>query len=382
MPPAEGGDQSASDSGTDGPALSDVVVGADSTNDGNMTGNSDASTESGISAADGSDGPTVGSNDATPVDTGVSPTPPTLGVPMLTWELGPSIPAPTRPAVAWSSGDASVPPIAFVQQASSVLATGTSATANVGLSPQQAGNLIVIAVGWTDTSESVDTVSDTLGNTYKLAIGPTREGQDLSQSIYYANSVAAGTNQINVTFSTPVNGIDLRVAEYSGLSAVAPLDVTAGASGTTATANSGNATTTVGRELLFGAGMCTNAFLTPSSGFTVRVITGDGDIAEDETVAVTGTYAAGGAIQTTAPGWVMQLATFQSEAAGSLETECGRRAKAVSKPPRAAGALGVRVRRHGISSRISRSGRGRVRAAKAHVRRPCERTVGSRGHDS
>src|SRR5262249_42035432 len=68
---------------------------------------------------------------------------------------------------------------------------------------QSAGNLNVVVVGWNDTQAAVTSVSDSKGNIYTRAIGPT-QGSGLSQSIYYARNIAAaaaGANQVTVTFS-------------------------------------------------------------------------------------------------------------------------------------------------------------------------------------
>jgi hypothetical protein len=195
--------------------------------------------------------------------------------------------------------------------------TGTASTLSVTFAEaQKAGDLIVLAVGCTDTSALVTGVTDSAGNTYQKAVGPTVEGQDLAQSIYYASGIAAaaaGSNKITVAFSVATNAIDLRAAEYSGLSASAPLDATAAASGKSTAASSGNATTTTGRELLFGAGMCTDSYSTATTGgFTMRVVTPNGDMAEDRVVSATGAYSAGGTFAVTGSvGWVMQLATFR-----------------------------------------------------------------------
>ena len=50
-----------------------------------------------------------------------------------------------------------------------------------------------MVVGWNDTTATVQSVKDSAGNTYSLAIGPT-SGTALRQSIYYAaNIVGAAT---------------------------------------------------------------------------------------------------------------------------------------------------------------------------------------------
>ena len=41
-------------------------------------------------------------------------------------------------------------------------------------SAQTAGNLNVVVVGWNDTTSTVSSVTDSSGNTYTRAVGPTR----------------------------------------------------------------------------------------------------------------------------------------------------------------------------------------------------------------
>ena len=49
----------------------------------------------------------------------------------------------------------------------------------------------MVVVGWNDTTSTVQSVKDSAGNTYSLAIGPT-SGTGLRQSIYYAANIAGG----------------------------------------------------------------------------------------------------------------------------------------------------------------------------------------------
>ncbi len=100
-------------------------------------------------------------------------------------------------------------------------------------------------------------MTDSAGNVYQLA-APLTRGSGLSQAIYYAkniNAAAAGSNVVTVQFSGAANFPDVRVAEYSGLDPVSPLDTSASASGSGATASSGNLTTSVANDVIFGAGM-------------------------------------------------------------------------------------------------------------------------------
>ena len=169
-----------------------------------------------------------------------------------------------------------------------------------------------MVVGWNDTTATVSSLSDSSANAYSLALGPTKNtSTGLTQAIYYAKNIAgaaAGANTVTVTFNIAAVYPDLQIVEYGGLSQSSTLDVTAGASGTAATASSGAATTTTARELIFGAGTTCGNFTGAGSGFTNRQITAYGDIAEDHIVSATGSNKA------TAPvncGWVMQMATFK-----------------------------------------------------------------------
>src|SRR4029077_2755554 len=113
-------------------------------------------------------------------------------------------------------------------------------------SAQTTGNLNVIVVGWNDTTAAVSSVTDSIGNVYTLAVGPTQNPGStgtfpLTQSIYYASNIvgsAANTNSVTVRFTVAANYADIRILEYSGLAQVNPVDVTAAAIGTNAASNS------------------------------------------------------------------------------------------------------------------------------------------------
>jgi len=96
-------------------------------------------------------------------------------------------------------------------------------------SAQTAGNLNIVVVGWNDSTSAVSSITDSKGNTYLRAVGPT-VGTKLTQSIYYAKNIAAGTNTVSVTFNTAVLYPDVRVLEYTGADKTNPLDATAGSS--------------------------------------------------------------------------------------------------------------------------------------------------------
>ena len=208
--------------------------------------------------------------------------------------------------------------ISFVQ---GNYATPQSAQASVSIpfnGAQTAGDLNVVVVGWNDTSATVNTVTDSKGNAYMLAVGPTTISGTLSQSIYYAKNIAsapAGTNSVTVTFSGTAVYPDIRVLEYSGADQNGPVDVTGAASGSGTTSSSGTATTTNPSDLLFGANTVTSATTGPGSGFISRMITSpDNDIAEDQMVVATGNYSATAPISSGS--YVMQMVAFRATSSG------------------------------------------------------------------
>jgi hypothetical protein len=201
--------------------------------------------------------------------------------------------------------------INFIQQNYTTSNPASSSLPVAYPAAQTAGNLNIVVVGWNDTSAAVSSVADSRGNSYTLAVGPTA-GTALMQSIYYAKNIAAGSNTVTVTFNRTAVYPDVRVLEYTGADTTNPLDVTMAAAGAGLTANSGLAATTSLNELIFGAGTTFEVFRAAGSGFTDRVITNFGDIAEDATVLSMGSYSATAPLGKSTP-WVMQMATFRGQ---------------------------------------------------------------------
>ena len=206
------------------------------------------------------------------------------------------------------------PAVAFVQTNA---ATPQSTTATVAVpfaGAQTAGNLNVVVVGWNASSGQVQTVTDTSGNTYALAVGPTVKLGFGSQSIYYAANIraaAAGANTVTVTFAAGVPYADIRIAEYSGVVGSNPVDVVAAGSGNSALSDSGAVTTTNASDLIVGANLVSSLTTGAGAGFTSRIIsTPDGDILEDRTVTATGSYNATAPLSSGA--WIMQLVAFKA----------------------------------------------------------------------
>ena len=207
----------------------------------------------------------------------------------------------------------STPGAQFVQVNSATPQTNQSTVSVPYVQDQGAGDLNVVAVGFNDASSTITSVTDSAGNVYQLA-APLTRGSGLSQAIYYAKNIKSatgGSNVVKVQFSGAVPYVDVRVLEYSGLDAVNPLDTSASAVGTAATASSGNLTTTAAKEMIFGAGTTAGGFVGGANGFTSRIITSpDGDIAADKFVSTVGTYPAAANL-TGSAAWVMQGVAFR-----------------------------------------------------------------------
>jgi hypothetical protein len=185
---------------------------------------------------------------------------------------------------------------------------------------QLAGDLNVIVVGWNDTTATVSSVTDTFGNTYSLAIGPTVVSGALSQSIYYAKNIvsaAAQANTVTIAFSKPATSADIRVVEYSGADPINPVDVVAAKTGTSSPA-SVSATTVNATDLILAANIVRTMTTTSGTGFTNRMITKpDGDIVEDEMLNTAGSYTATAPLNASGS-WIMQMVAFRTPGGNSV----------------------------------------------------------------
>src|ERR1700676_4454131 len=97
----------------------------------------------------------------------------------------------------------------FIQSNNAVPQTPQSKVTVSFPAAQSAGDLNVVVVGWGDASSQVSSVSDSKGNLYSLAVGPTALAgpSALTQSIYYAKNIvaaSAGANVVTLTSNAAV----------------------------------------------------------------------------------------------------------------------------------------------------------------------------------
>ena len=212
-----------------------------------------------------------------------------------------------------------VQPFVQANHSAPQLTTATTGTAQFAI--QTAGDLNVVAIGWSDSTSHVTSVSDSSGNTYTLAAGTTVQTNPPAQAaIYYAKNIVAAPNgnTVTVDFSAAV-AADVRIAEYSGLDRTTPLDVAVSGDSIGTSCSSGPASTTSASDLLLGANYAVfGSAIGPGAGFTSRVnsigsgsLPGAGRILEDESVVTVGSYSATVPLNAT-DGCIMQMVAFRA----------------------------------------------------------------------
>lgn len=215
---------------------------------------------------------------------------------------------------------------AFRQSKSSVAGgAGTQVTLTFD-SNILANSVIALAITALNSSRTISSVTDSLGNTYTYAGDNPNSGDNNNQMWnYYAEGVSAGACTITVTFDANDDLRRIYAHEITGCATSGALGQHAGqaqatpGTGTDAI-SSGSVTTTTNGEYIFG---CTNAnntqTYTKGTGFT--------SLREDNTVGATEdlVQSSAGSIAATftgSGGWKCQtvIMTFKEAASGSSAT--------------------------------------------------------------
>jgi|GEM_PF-4310874 len=199
----------------------------------------------------------------------------------------------------------------FVQANESLYVDSASSLQAIYKGAQVAGDLNIVTVQWQDVTANVRSVQDSSGNTYVLAVGPTRNtDQPGSQAIYYASNIhaaEAGANTVTATFDTEASYPDIIIADYAGVRA---LDAATAGTGSTVELASGPVTTTSANELLFSATCVPWWTDSPGAGYTQRFQSAWGNAIQDQTATQPGVYSAT-AVQNGGAPWIIQLVTFK-----------------------------------------------------------------------
>ena len=174
-----------------------------------------------------------------------------------------------------------------------------------------AGDLIMVGMDF-DGTASPSSVSDTQGNTFVEVGSQLTSPEGTGSRVYYAKNIAGGADTVTVHWTVSSTNVEIYLAEYSGLDPTNPIDAQAAATGPAGAVSSGNATTTVAGDIIYGYCMADTA-CTVGSGFTARS-TYDQNLIEDMTAGSPGSYAA---TATANNGWSMQMVALKPAPRGT-----------------------------------------------------------------
>jgi len=208
-------------------------------------------------------------------------------------------------------------PITLVQHTSKDAGT-TSASSLAFTSNNTAGNWIGVCIRAGKPSQ-VFTVTDSRGNTYRQAIQFNEFSDGTTLGIFYAENIVGGANAVSVS-DTILGTMRFAILEYSGIALTNSLDASSGNLGTSASPDSGNATTLSSGDLLLGVISTANAeIFTAGTSYkieeTVPVPPNTKMIAEDRIQASAGTASANASIGSSDK-WGAVLAAFKSASSG------------------------------------------------------------------
>lgn len=178
-----------------------------------------------------------------------------------------------------------------------------------------AHNLIVVIVGWNDTTRSITGVTDSAGNTYAAAAAQA-SGSLLRQAIYYAKDIAAyaAGNVVTPAWDGTPSVPQVEILEFYGLDRTSPLAASSSKSGTyicsacNRTVVATDAITSVNAELLVAGGISSGSFAAPGSLFNAS--SAGTALAEFREVPA-GSHAADAVLSALAQNWLLSAATFK-----------------------------------------------------------------------
>jgi chitodextrinase len=197
--------------------------------------------------------------------------------------------------------------VAFAQQKANAFGSVSSANISFG-SATTAGDLVIVGI-YFGPSSSIVSVTDSQANLY-TQIGTALSSPTNKQrsALFYAKNIKGGSDTVTVLLNAVPQspGLGIYIFEYKGVDTVSPLDGNAQAAGSSSSVSSGNLTTTVSGDLLFG--FCvSDSTCSRGSGFTARS-TSEGNLGEDKTLTAAGTTSA---IATANAPWTMITAAFK-----------------------------------------------------------------------
>lgn len=213
---------------------------------------------------------------------------------------------------------------AFVQSKNNIAFGATSVSATFD-SSVTAGNLIVAVVSINNTSETINSTTDTQSNSYTPLDNPTDDsGNGQRAAAFYAENVTGGSVTVTANFSASVVGI-IAIHEISGADITSPEDGHAAQAQTnpgtgTDAVTSGDITPSADGAYIFGATFVSGGSTTPTIGtnFALREqnafrVTTE-DLIQGSAGAIAATFTTTGAIDD----FITFIVAFKPPAAGGV----------------------------------------------------------------
>ena len=207
----------------------------------------------------------------------------------------------------YTTASAQIP--SFAQIAADKTGGSPASTLSVTFSQNTvAGDLILVGLD-NDTHTTPTAVTDTQNNVFTEVGSQLTSAGGRRSRVYYAKNIKGGADTVTVTLTANSGWIEMYLSEYSGVDQTNPIDAQAGAAGGVGAVSSGNATTTVSGDVIFG--FCIGDWAcTGGSGFTSRS-TFNANLVENEVGGNPGSYAA---TRTSTNGWTMQMVALKPAA--------------------------------------------------------------------
>ena len=194
----------------------------------------------------------------------------------------------------------------YAQAAAGAVHTAASSLSVAFPNSTVAGNVILVGFDYATTA-SPSSVTDSQGNTFTEVGSPLTTAGGANSAIYYATNIKSGSDTVTVHLSVSSAYIEVYLAEdLTGVNTASPIDAHVGATGAAGAVSSGNATTTVAGDIIYGYCVGDSA-CTAGAGFASRS-TLDGNLVEDMTAGNPGAYAATGSANSS---WSMKMVALK-----------------------------------------------------------------------
>ena len=203
------------------------------------------------------------------------------------------------------------PKSSFVQAAANQ-ALGTANSLTLSFSNNTlVGDVILVGIDYNKTSPPLS-VTDTQGNNFTQVGSQLISPDGTGSAVYLAKNIKGGADTLTVKLTANSTWLELYLTEFSGVNQTNPIDAQAGASGYAGQVSSGNATTSVAGDIIYG--FCAGDWgCYVGSGFTARSTLAY-NLIESKIAGSPGTYAATGSAS---KGWTMQMVALKPAAPGT-----------------------------------------------------------------